>query len=90
LVTRFLATRCRRLLTLLSPATAGKFPTPVSHAEDLQGKVNEVKATIKFQLKKVLCLGVAVAHCDMTEDQVLANVMLCEQSLSVVVKNGLR
>ena len=56
--------------------TAGKFPTPVSHGEDLNNKLNEVRSTIKFQLKKVLCLGVAVGHVQMTEDQVLANVML--------------
>lgn len=55
---------------------AGKFPTPISHNEDLSVKLNEVRSTIKFQLKKVLCLGVAVGHVDMTEDQVLANVML--------------
>ena len=59
---------------------AGKFPTPVSHAEDLNNKLTEVRSTIKFQLKKVLCLGVAVGHVEMSEDQVLANVMLsaCE------------
>lgn len=55
---------------------AGKFPTPVSHAEDLNNKLNEVRSTIKFQLKKVLCMGVAVGHVQMTDDQVLANVML--------------
>ena len=55
---------------------AGRFPTPVSHAEDLTNKLTEVRSTIKFQLKKVLCLGVAVGHVEMTDDQVLANVML--------------
>jgi large subunit ribosomal protein L10Ae len=35
-----------------------------------------VRSTIKFQLKKVLCLGVAVGHVQMSDDQVLANVML--------------
>ena len=55
---------------------AGKFPTPISHAEDLTNKIVEVRSTIKFQLKKVLCLGVAVGHVQMTEDQVLANVMM--------------
>jgi large subunit ribosomal protein L10Ae len=60
-------------LTLLA---AGKFPTPVSHAEDLNNKLIEVRSTIKFQLKKVLCLGVAVGHVQMTDDQVLGNVML--------------
>ena len=55
---------------------AGKFPTPVSNNEDLNNKLNEVRCTIKFQLKKVLCLGVAVGHVEMNDDQVLANVML--------------
>ena len=48
-------TQRRKSQTDLSPFTlpAGKFPTPVSHAEDLTAKLNEVKSTIKFQLKKV-------------------------------------
>lgn len=49
---------------LLGPglSKAGKFPSPVSHAEDLSQKITEVKSTIKFQLKKVLCLAVAVGN----------------------------
>ena len=61
--------------------TAGKFPTPVSHGEDLNNKLNEVRSTIKFQLKKVLCLRVAVGHVQMSDDQVLANVMLSTSAL---------
>ena len=38
--------------------------------------MTEVRSTIKFQLKKVLCLGVAVGHVNMNDDQVLGNVML--------------
>lgn len=66
----------RDVLTEPVLCTAGKFPTPISHNEDLTNKITEVRSTIKFQLKKVLCLGVAVGHVEMTEDQVLANVML--------------
>ena len=62
--------------------TAGKFPTPVSHSEDLTNKLAEVRSTIKFQLKKVLCLGVAVGHVQMTDDQVLGNVMLSTSMLT--------
>lgn len=32
---------------------AGKFPSVVTHGESLVAKVEEVKATIKFQMKKV-------------------------------------
>ena len=37
---------------------AGKFPTMLTHSESMMGKIDEVKATIKFQMKKVsfLCL----------------------------------
>ena len=42
----------------------------------MTNKITEVRSTIKFQLKKVLCLGVAVGHVQMTDDQVLGNVML--------------
>ena len=71
-------TLIKQIPRLLGPglSKAGKFPTPLSHAEDLSNKLTEVRSTIKFQLKKVLCLGVAVGHVQMTDDQVLGNVML--------------
>lgn len=73
---------------LLGPglSKAGKFPTPVSHSEDLARKVNEVRSTIKFQLKKVLCLGVAVGHINMEEDQIVANIMLSINFLISLLK----
>jgi len=67
---------------------AGKFPTPVSHADDLTGKINEVKSTIKFQLKKVLCMGVAVGNVGMTQEQLVANIMLAINYLVSLLKKG--
>ena len=32
---------------------AGKFPTMITHGDNMVAKVEELKATIKFQLKKV-------------------------------------
>ncbi|WJX41726.1 60S ribosomal protein L10A [Trifolium repens] len=34
----------------------------VSHQESLEAKDNETKAMVKFQLKKVMCMGVAVGN----------------------------
>jgi len=65
---------------------AGKFPTPVYATDDLAAKVNEVKGTIKFQLKKVLCLGVAVGRRDMTVDQLTSNIMLAINFLVSLLK----
>lgn len=73
---------------ILITHTAGKFPTPVSHNEDMASKVNDVKSTIKFQLKKVLCLGVAVGNVGMTQDELVANIMLAINYLVSLLKKG--
>ncbi|KAL6715764.1 60S ribosomal protein L10A [Lecanora helva] len=67
---------------------AGKFPAPISHSEDLNTKVTEVKSTIKFQLKKVLCMGVAVGNVGMTEDELIGNIMLAINYLVSLLKKG--
>lgn len=80
----------KQIPRLLGPglSKAGKFPTPVSHADDLSQKVAEVKSTIKFQLKKVLCMGVAVGHVGMTEDELIGNIMLAINYLVSLLKKG--
>lgn len=80
----------KQIPRLLGPglSKAGKFPAPVSHADDLEKKVNDVKSTIKFQLKKVLCLGVAVGHVEMGEDQLVANIMLSVNFLISLLKKN--
>jgi len=80
----------KQIPRLLGPglSKAGKFPTPVSHNEDLESKVTDVKSTIKFQLKKVLCLGVAVGNVSMTEDELVANIMLAINYLVSLLKKG--
>ncbi|KIH91855.1 large subunit ribosomal protein L10Ae [Sporothrix brasiliensis 5110] len=67
---------------------AGKFPTPVSHSESLSDKITDVKSTIKFQLKKVLCMGVAVGNVGMDQEQLVANIMLAINYLVSLLKKG--
>jgi len=80
----------KQIPRLLGPglSKAGKFPTPVSHSDSLDEKVAELKSTIKFQLKKVLCLGVAVGHVQMTEDQLVTNTMLSINFLVSLLKKN--
>merc|ERR1711926_77603 len=68
-------TLIKQIPRLLGPGLnkAGKFPTMITHADDMESKVNDLKATIKFQMKKVLCLSVAVGDVEMTEDQLIEN-----------------
>ncbi|XWS66676.1 hypothetical protein CRYUN_Cryun05aG0221200 [Craigia yunnanensis] len=60
---------------------AGKFPTRVTHQESLESKVNETKAMVKFQLKKVVFMGVAVGNCSMEDKQIFQNVHSVSTSL---------
>ncbi|KYK57850.1 putative ribosomal protein L10a.e, cytosolic [Drechmeria coniospora] len=80
----------KQIPRLLGPglSKAGKFPTPVSHADDLTGKINEVKSTIKFQLKKVLCMGVAVGNVGMELEPLISNIMLAINYLVSLLKKG--
>ncbi len=68
------------------PSQAGKFPTMVTHADDLDEKVNVLKSTIKFQMKKVLCLNVAVGNIEMTDDQLMENIRLAMNFLVSLLK----
>ena len=51
----------------------GKFPTLIERTEDMQDKINGIKSTVKFQLKKVLCLAIAVANVEQTEKEIFVN-----------------
>nr|TKR85843.1 hypothetical protein D5086_0000244640 [Populus alba] len=80
----------KQIPRLLGPGLnkAGKFPTLVTHQESLESKVNEIKATVKFQLKKVLCMGVAVGNCDMEDKQIFQNVQMSVNFLVSLLKKN--
>merc|ERR1712056_176016 len=80
----------KQIPRLLGPGLnkAGKFPTLVLPSDDLATKVDEVKATVKFQLKKVLCLNIAVGHCGMTEQELVENLKLSINFLVSLLKKN--
>jgi len=80
----------KQIPRLLGPGLnkLGKFPTLVQQSEELSSKVDEVKATIKFQLKKVLCLNVAVGHCGMEVTPILENLKLAINFLVSLLKKN--
>merc|ERR1712227_786154 len=79
----------KQIPRLLGPGLnkAGKFPSLVTHQEPLINKVEEIKATIKFQMKKVLCLSVAIGNVDMHEDELVVNVHMGVNFLVSLLKN---
>ncbi|XP_076445408.1 large ribosomal subunit protein uL1-like isoform X2 [Babylonia areolata] len=69
-------------------AKAGKFPSPLSHNEAIIGKVEDVRSTIKFQMKKVLCLSTCVGHVNMTADELYSNISLAINFLVSLLKKN--
>eukprot|EP01084_Bolivina_argentea_P218552 370842_1 len=67
---------------------AGKFPTAVAMTESLADKTNEPRSTVKFQLKKVLCLGTCVGHAEMEQEQVRQNTVTALNFLVSLLKKN--
>ena len=47
----------KQIPRLLGPGLnkAGKFPSLLTHADDIEAKIKDLQSTIKFQMKKVNC-----------------------------------
>jgi len=75
---------------LLGPGLnkAGKFPTMITHSDDVKAKADEIRSTVKFQLKKVLCLGVAIGHVGMTGEQLRQNSLMSINFLVSLLKKN--
>ncbi|VDO12817.1 60S ribosomal protein L10a, putative [Brugia malayi] len=67
---------------------AGKFPSVVAHSEPLITKIEEIRSTIKFQMKKVLCLSVAIGHVGMTPEELVSNIALSINFLVSLLKKN--
>ena len=67
---------------------AGKFPTLIEGGADLTEKIDGVRATIKFQMKKVMCLNVAVGNVSMEKAQIVTNVTLAANFLASLLKKN--
>merc|ERR1712172_187338 len=81
-------TLIKQIPRLLGPGLnkAGKFPRLITHTDDIEAKVLDLKSTIKFQMKKVLCLNVAVGNIEMTEEELAQNVHLAMNFLVSLLK----
>ena len=75
---------------LLGPGLnkAGKFPTLITHNDSLESKVNEIRSTVKYQLKKVLCLGVAVGNVAMSDKELYINIQMSVNFLVSLLKKN--
>ena len=51
----------------------GKFPAPVAMSDNLPDRVLELQSTVKFQLKKVMCMGTCVGHAEADVEEIRRN-----------------
>ena len=81
-------TMIRQIPRLLGPGLnkAGKFPSLLNHSDDMLGKINDHRCTVKFQLKKVLCMGVAVGTVKLSEEELVTNISLSVNFLVSLLK----
>jgi len=75
---------------LLGPGLnkAGKFPTMITASDSIEEKATEIRSNVKFQLKKVLCLGVACANVGMTPDEIRQNTLMSINFLVSLLKKN--
>merc|ERR1711976_1143745 len=74
------STLIRKIPRLLGPGLnkAGKFPSVIVSSESMLNNVENIKASVKFQLKskKTTCMGVPVGHVGLSVDDNAANITL--------------
>jgi len=75
---------------LLGPGLnkAGKFPTLVTHTDNLENKITDIRSNVKFQLKKVLCMGVAIGNVGMSPDELRQNSLMAINFLVSLLKKN--
>jgi large subunit ribosomal protein L10Ae len=67
---------------------AGKFPILLAHTEDMKSKIFELQCQVKFQLKKTVCLAVAVGNLKLTKEQLQTNIERAINFLISLLKKG--
>jgi large subunit ribosomal protein L10Ae len=73
---------------VLGPAFSktGKFPAPIRPGDKVADIVDDARKTVRFRLKKSTSFGFAVANVGMTEDQIIANIMVATNYLVSLLK----
>ena len=66
----------------------GMFPQVVTHNEDLRSKIDDTRASIKFQLKKATCMNVAIGNESLTEEEIRQNILMGINFLVSLLKKG--
>ena len=66
----------------------GRFPINLAEGEKISTKIDELKQTIKFQSKKVNCMGTAIGTVDQSEEAIRQNLTMSINFLVSLMKKG--
>lgn len=66
----------------------GKFPSLMTHNENVMAEVDEVKSMIGFQPRKVLCLAAVAGLVEMTDDELAYDIHLAVTFLVSLLKKN--
>ncbi|KAK4660083.1 60S ribosomal protein L10A [Podospora pseudocomata] len=80
--------RCVCLLGYQGSGDPKGFRTGLVKGEDLAEKIINVKSTIRFRLRKNLCIAMAIGNVDMTTEQLVASIMITINYLVSCLKKG--
>lgn len=80
----------RSIPRILGPGLnkAGKFPMLLTHSENMIDKILIMKSNLKFELKKVLCLGALIGNVKMSEEMLVQNISLAINFLVSLLKKN--
>jgi large subunit ribosomal protein L10Ae len=80
----------RSIPRILGPGLnkVGKFPVLLSHSENMVEKISQIKSNVKFELKKVLCIGVSIGNVNMEIEKIIKNISLAVNFLVSLLKKN--
>lgn len=84
------ASLIKQIPRILGPGLtkAGKFPAVLDDNDNVQEKIDATKATIKFQMKKVMCMSLAVGNVLMAPTEIALNIQLAVNFLVSLLKKN--
>lgn len=80
----------KKIPTVLGPVLnrIGMFPQPVTKNDPVTKKIDDVRGSVKWQLKKVTNLNVAAGNEEMTDEEIRHNVVMALNFLASLLKKG--
>ena len=81
-------TLIKKIPVVLGPVLnrIGKFPSPITHNEPIAKRIQDVRGSVKWQLKKVTNLNVAAGHEKMTDEELRQNIVMSLNFLASLLK----